>query len=383
MDWTSVFVSAVLDAINEEDDNANSEGKSNTVLQTWYVFFPLFGPLAELASLDYGFRYIGFHLQLFAILQQSNLITATRMLPCLKSFILFSSESPFQLPPNPSFSSSWSGELFQMALPFLALYSYNKIRARISNYTYRPIYKSIPRPTGDIMVQHDAFGGTGALYNSEAGVTIGEPNVTREGYDERVRTSDEPIEVVERRGPDREVQEASDDEEDELAHATLISFDVEPTEGPESVAGPWSAELRSANEPKPSDGVKYRVTGLTMLPAIMATEATRDIVTDILVMPCEAIMLRVLATTYRRSAGLGTYGLWPIGLQINMSSAMNLMTVIGAQFFISGIILTGFTIGTQVWLHRVRLQEWFWRERQVFEYRFYSWVSYLLPRVDR
>jgi hypothetical protein len=100
--------------------------------------------------------------------------------------------------------------------------------------------------------------------------------------------------------------DSSDEEEGEMAQATLISFDVEATESMDNSLGPWSAELRSANEPGQSKDVKYRVTGLTLLPTILATEGLREVIAGILVMPLEAVMVRIIARAYRQSAGLST-----------------------------------------------------------------------------
>ncbi|KUJ07670.1 uncharacterized protein LY89DRAFT_659889 [Mollisia scopiformis] len=337
LEWTSVFIDAVLDALDEDDEPLEKpEERANTLLQT---------------CLDYGFMYLGFHLRMFATLQQLNLIPISRILPSLKSFVPFSSESPLQLPPDPIFSRSWSLKLLWSATPFLVMVGYDRIRKYVAHSTYRPIYKSLPRPTGDVMVQEqDSY--PSETYDGSVGATERE----RTDYDEPTLRALEGLPALERTEPRQEREDSSEDEEDELAHATLISFDVEPTEGAESTAGPWSAELRSANEPKLSDGVKYRVTGLTMLPAIMATEALRDIVTGVLVMPFEAIMVRVLAKAYRESAGLGIGDLCAVGSYI--SPLGNLVSVVGMQVVVTGIIWTGFTVGTQVWLGRTKLREW-------------------------
>lgn len=187
---------------------------------------------------------------------------------------------------------------------------------------------------------------------------VGAEERDRTDYDEPTLRALEGLPALERTEARQEREDSSDGEDDELAHATLISFDVEPTEGAESTAGPWSAELRSANEPKVSEFVKYRVTGLTMLPAIMATEGLRDIVTGIIVMPFEAIMVRLLAKAYRESAGLGVRDLYAVGPHISSSSLGNLASIVGMQVVVTGIIWAGFTVGSQVWLSRTKLREW-------------------------
>ena len=151
---------------------------------------------------------------------------------------------------------------------------------------------------------------------------------------------------------ERPNRDDSSDEEDEIAQATLISFDVEATEAVENSRGTWSAELRSANDPKPSDGIMYRVTGLTMLPPIMATEGLREIVAGILVMPLEAVMVRVIGRAYRASAGLGMDDIYLVGPGIY--GFANLFAVLTMQLAITGVAWAGFTIGTQRWAARRR-----------------------------
>jgi hypothetical protein len=137
-----------------------------------------------------------------------------------------------------------------------------------------------------------------------------------------------------------------------MTHATLISFDVEATDVVESSRGTWSAELRSANEPKPSSDVKYRVTGVTMLPPIMATEGLREIAAGIIVMPLEALMVRVIGRAYRTSAGLGMEDMYPLGH--GFPSMGNLCSVLTVQLAVTGVIWAGFTVATQWWVSRRR-----------------------------
>jgi len=142
------------------------------------------------------------------------------------------------------------------------------------------------------------------------------------------------------------------DDDEEMAHATLISFDVEATEPVENAAGTWSAELRSANEPKAPEEVKYRVTGLTMLPPIMATEGLREIVAGVIVMPLEAVMVRIIGRAYRASAGLPMDDMYSIGFTIR--GFQNIASALTMQLVVTGIAWAGFTIGTQWWGRKKR-----------------------------
>lgn len=145
-------------------------------------------------------------------------------------------------------------------------------------------------------------------------------------------------------------QDSSDEEDAEMAQATLISFDVEATESMDNSLGTWSAELRSANEPKQSKDVKYRVTGLTLLPTILATEGLREVIAGVLVMPLEAVMVRVIARAYRQSAGLGTSDLYR--LREVVPAFETLFSAFTLQLAVTGIVWAGFTVGSQWWAAR-------------------------------
>lgn len=141
----------------------------------------------------------------------------------------------------------------------------------------------------------------------------------------------------------------SDTEEEDQTPTTLISFDVEATEPQENATGSWSAELRSAQEPATTVGIKYRITGLTMLPTIMATEGLREIVAGILVMPLEALMVRVIGRAYRTSAGLPVGDLYGVSgwISLGVQTQENLFSVIAAQVAITGVVWAGFIVGSQ------------------------------------
>jgi hypothetical protein len=139
----------------------------------------------------------------------------------------------------------------------------------------------------------------------------------------------------------------TDDDTEELHQATLLSFDIEPGEAIPNTAGSWSAELRSANEPKSSNETNYRVTGLTMLPTILAAEGLREIVAGMLVLPLEAIMVRIIARDYRASASLGLSDLYGVfSLRDLVPASTNLLGSFTIQVAITGIVWAGFTIGT-------------------------------------
>jgi len=303
--------------------------------------------MTDLLRLDVGFCYITLHFRMFAILQQLNLIPSSRLLPSFMSFIPFSSSSPMALPPNPIFTVpsllSWGTTLLRTASPLLVILVHGHIKYAISQFLYRPIYQTLPRPVGESMF---------------AGMLVAPPLMEYDTPDHDAetetapRTEEQPsMPIIElpatERVETRSRNNDSDEEEVEISQASLISFDVEPTEAIETSVGPWSAELRSSSEQKPTGPVKYRVTGITMLPTIMATEVLREAVAGVIVLPVEALMVRMIGRAYRASAGLRADDLYL--LNGSPHGFMNLLSVFTLQVTISGLVWAGFTWLSQEW----------------------------------
>ena len=144
-----------------------------------------------------------------------------------------------------------------------------------------------------------------------------------------------------------EVQSMYVNDIDDRMRFPLISFDIEATESIDNSPGTWSIELRSANELKQPKDVRYRVTGLTLLPIILATEGLREVVAGILVMPLEAVMVRTIARAYRQSAKSSTSDLYQLIELIPASE--NLFSVFTLQLAITGVVWAGFTVASQWW----------------------------------
>lgn len=332
-DWVAFFVETMIDQFYDEDDEPVTE-REDQVRNLLHNFR------------DATFCYLTLHFRLFAILQQLNLLPGSPWFPSLKSFIPFSSSSPLTMPPLPSMNSasmlSWGGALATTLAPMLVILIHGKIKYAASSIIYRPIYKALPRPIGDSMF---------------AGLSMSAPTMeydTPDRPEERQGSrSDEPtLRALEGMPTLVSVHGDETDDDEEMAHATLISFDVEATEPVENAAGTWSAELRSANEPKAPEEVKYRVTGLTMLPPIMATEGLREIVAGVIVMPLEAVMVRIIGRAYRASAGLPMDDMYSIGFTIR--GFQNIASALTMQLVVTGIAWAGFTIGTQWWGRKKR-----------------------------
>jgi hypothetical protein len=262
----------------------------------------------------------------------------------------------------------WASALFHVVSPLVATYLTGRVRLFLTRLIHKPIYRSLPRPSGE-----GNYGGIGKHRSSDESILAHnfdaseQREVNAETYTP-VRTEDEQTlralegyppadqEERERREEERmrllslameraEVGEVSEDEEEELT-ATLISFDVEATESHEDSLGTWSAELRSANEPKPSKEIKYRVTALTMLPTIMATYMFKEVIADILTIPFEVVMVRIIGRSYARSDVSNIYEI--LDFRSVLPAAGNIFGVMALQCIISGGLWIGFTYAAQM-----------------------------------
>lgn len=300
---------------------------------------------------------------MFAILQQLALVPSSRILPTPRSFIPFSASSPLQLQlplPRPTSLMSWASAIVRSAAPIFMILLHGKVKFFVSRDLYAYIYKLLPRPVGESI-----FAGLSDLAPTAEYDTPDRHPEEISGH----RTEDEPtlraleglpaLEHTESHSrPNERDSDSSIGGDAEITHATLISFDVEATEAVDTPLGPlgtWSAELRSANEPRQSEEPRYRVTGLTMLPPILATEGLREVAAGLLVMPFEALMVRVIGRAYRASAGIDVEDLHSVTSSVSGLGIVgfgNLASVFALQLGVTGIVWAGFTIGSQWWASR-------------------------------
>ena len=295
------------------------------------------------------------HLRLFATMQQLNLVSSKKLLPNPRYFIPFTQTSPFARPPPLALNfTSFLGlgtSLVRSVAPFAVIIAHGKLKYLISRIVYRPIYKALPRPTGDSM-----FSGLSVPPPStEYDAPDREGRVEQRTQDDFTLRALEGLPSFERieappqpREAGREAREGSDDEEGEM-QPTIISFDVEAAENVEPALGTWSAELRNTNEIKASGDVSYRVTGLTLLPTIMATEGLREVVTALVTMPSEAVMIRLIGRGYRKAVGLAVDDMWGFAPVFRTLSFSNLLPVLGIQVVVTGVVWAGFTLATHIW----------------------------------
>jgi hypothetical protein len=310
-------------------------------------------------SVEASFFYITLHFRLFAILQQLHIMPSSRIFPSWQSFFPFTKSSPIQLPPAPSRNisslASWASSALVTLAPILVILVHGKAKFFISRLLYRPIYKSLPRPTGDSMFSGIPDAAPSMEYDAPDRINVVEdieiaPDPTFQGENahslqalEGQATESVPPPEIDSRPAFFDVgQESSEEEEMETAHATMISFDVEQTETQDNTVGTWSAELRSTNSPRRSKRKQYHVTGLTLLPTILATEALREVIAGILVMPLEALMARIIARAYRKSAGASVADLYTLFQPVPV--AENLLSAFALQVVIAGTTWAGFTL---------------------------------------
>lgn len=292
---------------------------------------------------------------MFAILQQLNLIPSSRLLPSLRSFIPFSPESTLHLPAPPPLALkpiiSWASVVLQSAGPMAVIFAHAKVKFWIARRVNGVIYKTLPRPTKQ---GNDGRIAPRSFWESDTPTAPSEQSQPRRGADEPTLRALEGRPAMDR-GDSRAQQtdfepESSDDEDGEITHATLISFDVEATDAVENSIGPmgsWSAELRSANDPKPSTMVSFRFTALTMLPPFLAAEGLSEIVAGIILLPFEAAMVRIIGRAYRRSGGLGVSDLYDVFDKIPSFGKM--FSAFAVQLVVAGVVWIGTTVATE-WL---------------------------------
>src|SRR5450432_2875808 len=104
-----------------------------------------------IGSLDFSFGYFMLHYQMFAILQQLNLVSSERLFPSLRSLIPFSPFSPMQMPPWPislttAALSLWSRSYILAVAPLPLVLAHTAMSSIVSSLIYAPLFRLLPRP---------------------------------------------------------------------------------------------------------------------------------------------------------------------------------------------------------------------------------------------
>ncbi|RKF59067.1 hypothetical protein OnM2_063056 [Erysiphe neolycopersici] len=327
-DYVVLIIEALLDYIHGSDASG-------------YSLFSLNTNLLAQRSIELLYSFFKLQFTLFSTLQQLGLISKPIVFPGLMSLVPFTPSSLIQFKLKPQ-ATYWLGctslirAALQTVVPLLVIRGYERIQLAVSSIIYRQIYNGLPRPTGTDLL---------------SGLPLGSPNVDNDTTDHIIASTWNSLPSTswiamsnDSESPQNVGHYGSDVDDDEMNHAQLISFDVEPTESSDASRGPWSAELRSTNEPKTPSVARYRVTGLTLLPNILATEGLTDAVCDILVLPFEAIMVRVIGAAYQYNSDVKSNYYFGIGLKPR--GIVNLIITWTWQVTITGIIWAGFTLCT-------------------------------------
>ncbi|PHH83795.1 hypothetical protein CDD82_2667 [Ophiocordyceps australis] len=307
-------------------------------------------------------NYLRLHLELWAVMQRLNLVSSASLLPSPSFFIPFSKDSP--IPPIsapgdfslPSLSRWMTGFLIT-STPFfvwamarslsvdwivqLRLFVSQHIPSTICDARKRAPPSSLCTCIPDSAIQ-DVENQQDATNVAEIAQTAFAEPIQGANTNSGPTVSTRRLSILSTRNDDGSM---NDEEEAEGVSATLISFDVEPTESTEFPPGLWSAELRPSQTTEVRPGAShqpvYHQTMLTHLPFLLGTSVLSNALGRILVAPYEATALRMLARQFRLQHGLGVDDI--LGVSI-----LNGLTWTGTiNFFLSELI--HLTLSGEIW----------------------------------
>lgn len=295
---------------------------------------------------------------MYATYQRLGLIRSTLLLPSWRFFVPFTDQSPIPAPPpleDFTFHSllKWAGGVAISAAPFLVCAMTRRLMKEWQFYIWQASLSHLPNPIvggRDILPlcpelpdpPEDAPQPPDAQNISETEGVHGQSDGTDQ--DSTPQSSSEasspPV-------PQPEVSRSqgvtsvtggddygSEDDDNEVVSATLISFDVEATEATEVPQGMWSAELRPSAGPdsRQSSTPTYLSTMLTRMPSLMAAKIVTDSAVRLFIAPCEAMALRFTARAFCLRHGLPCSHIFSLDLLsgFNMTWLANFL---GTEFF--------------------------------------------------
>ncbi|KAK5662986.1 hypothetical protein OQA88_6400 [Cercophora sp. LCS_1] len=283
-------------------------------------------PRAFRIASRYAATYIRLHLDIFVFLQRVGLVSSTAMLPPWSFFLPGSSSSPIFIPPLPnSFTiqslTSWLSQCAFGILPFASYYTFSFVYNAMSSMSCALALSLLPSPRNPERRQRVLKTTNEPSAPPNAAPSSGQDEAPRNGRD---ITRDQPDvralegqpqnealpvggtrrqSTVSVRGDDF----ASDDEENDMVSATLISFDVEATESTDSTPGVWSAELRpNLSDARPEQGLRYRDTTLVRLVPILAADVIGVAMVRLLMAQEESLVWTRIARSFLANRGLPT-----------------------------------------------------------------------------
>lgn len=320
-----------------------------------------------ICRLSFGVGYIRLHLEMFALLQQLDLISSGHF-PALSSFVPWTTYSPIQIPSPPlSFAptalSRWASEAMTLAAPWLLYLAYTRAHSVCSNFIWFNMYEFLPVPINSTPPARRSVAGASGQHSRQS--SDSNPAADVENIDP-LRTEDPdtlralegfPPELWEasneavRSADASQTQPVNNDQSDgsaspsstppispELQHTTMISFDVDTSDLPPLTPGgtnpsnnppdqstalndstqgagnssnganAWSAELRSASDIQEylqSSRTKlYRSSAFTLLPSILAAEVFGNVLAHIVLYPLEILLVRTVGRSFRANKAM-------------------------------------------------------------------------------
>lgn len=279
--------------------------------------------------------YIRLHLEVFSFLQRVGLGPTDNYLPPARFFLPGTSISPLPIPPLPSsFSPShllgWVSALAVGAAPFAGFYLFRRFSIQFTDmlkYKYHSLVPSpisrrrqLRSPLRDVTSEYYPDGtdpGPGVenippdqQQQQHGGVEIQEDATVHTGDGQSGPSDAFPVGTVRRQSAasGREDEFASDEEENEMVRAAIISIEVGPAEvatGNSDVLG----EIRPHREDKPNHEPVYRENTSTLLPSFFAASTMGLSTFRLLSTPWEGFALSSIARSYMRRGGLSLDGM--------------------------------------------------------------------------
>ncbi|KAJ4856101.1 hypothetical protein T069G_09469 [Trichoderma breve] len=311
-------------------------------------------------------NYIEFSVARLWLGEQEKL-TARRCqwLPSPSFFIPFTQESPIVAPPPPeNFGVSailqWLGSALITNAPFLVFVMTQRMVRDWKPHIWAETFKRLPSTVfrGKTIPQAPPSMSQSFMNEAPSEIHSNEGGSPVAPVDSQMPTDTGSMEVVRRpsifsaRGDDY----GSDEEDNDVIRATLISFDVEATESTDAPQGLWSAELRPSvantdSRASVSSQPTYLDTLLTQIPALLASHMLANSITRLLMTPYDAAALRLVARAFCLRNGLPCEDICETNL-LSGCSWTSLMNYLGTEYL--HLFLT-----TEVWAVFTGLSQWY------------------------
>ena len=391
----------------------------DVIVQTVGHFYPNFFKSRSAATTAFEV-WVSLHVVMFATLQRLGMIES-RILPWPSFFVPFTSRSLLgaPLPPLASLTARkalwWLADVALSLVPMVAFYNVKYCMGRIEGFLFELIAPGLPN-----MTRTKAFGELGGngqpsttqppsapstpSMPSQRGQRTASPAISPAAP---TATSDDPshrrhASVTTTQPPNStEDFHGTDDEADNaVSTGVIISFDIEHTEAPESPpTNPYAAEWRPAAATMTSIGgqspsapgigagtssengngngngtsattttaittvPEYHSTQLTRLPHSVGASMISTAVATFILMPWEAVLVRLVARSWATRMGVGiagTYGLFEVGRLGSAKGMVNLVGLSALRLLVNFVVWGGVAAAAEWWY----IDEETWAERR-------------------